>query len=32
MMGEGPVVFVNGKAKNNPELSDVEGEYRSSVR
>ena len=32
MMGEGPVVFINGRAKNNPELSDVEGEYRSIVR
>jgi hypothetical protein len=31
MRGEAPVVFINGRAKNNPDLADVEGEFRSTA-
>jgi hypothetical protein len=31
MLGELPLVFINGRAKNNPDLADVEGEYRSTA-
>jgi uncharacterized membrane protein len=30
MMGELPIVIINGRAKNNPGLASVEAEYRSS--
>jgi hypothetical protein len=31
LRGEAPVVFINGRAKNNPDIADVEGEYRSTA-
>ena len=31
MLGELPIVFINGRAKNNPDIADVEGEYRSTA-
>ncbi len=31
MLGELPIVFINGHAKNNPDVADVEGEYRSTA-
>ena len=29
MMGTVPIVFVNGRAKNNPQVSEIEAEYRT---
>jgi hypothetical protein len=32
MLGELPIVFVNGRAKNDPSVAEIEGEFRSSAR
>ena len=30
MMGELPIVVINGRAKNNPQMSEIEAEFRSN--
>ena len=32
MTGSLPIVFVNGRARNNPSIAEIEAEYRSSIR